>query len=63
MLDIDTYRKISEGKLSSYIFIIPKKNYSFTAQYVAKCKKDAIVKLMQDYDIDYDESKGHKCFL
>lgn len=25
-------------------------------------QKDAIVKLMQDYDIEYDENKGHKCF-
>ena len=63
MLDIKTYRKINEGKLSSFIFVIPKKNYSFTAQYVAKSKQHAILKLMQDYDIDYDENKGHKCFL
>ena len=41
MLDIETYKKISSGKLSSFLFIIPKKNHSFTAQYVAKDKQDA----------------------
>jgi hypothetical protein len=63
MLDIETYKNISSGKLSSFLFIIPKKNHSFTAQYVAKDKQDAIRKLMQDFDIDYDESKGHLCLI
>ena len=66
MLDIKTYRKISNGDLKSFLFVIPKKNkhnsFSWTAQYIAKNKKEAIMKLIQDWDIDYDENKGHKCY-
>jgi|TARA_R100000278_G_scaffold10958_1_gene12349 hypothetical protein len=60
MLDIETYKKIDSGKLASFVFVIPKKRNSFTYYYVAKNEKDAIVRLMQDYDIEFDMSKGHR---
>ena len=60
MLDIETYKKINEGVLASFVFFIPKKQNSFTYHYVAKNEKDAIVRLMQDYDIEFDMSKGHR---
>ena len=60
MLDIETYKKIDEGVLASFVFFIPKKQNSFTYHYVSKNKKDAIVRLMQDYDIEFDMSKGHR---
>ena len=60
MLDIETYKKIDKGILASFVFFIPKKKTSFTYHYVAKNKKDAIVRLMQDYDIEFDMRKGHR---
>ena len=60
MLDIETYKKIDSGKLASFVFVIPKKRNSFAYYYVAKNEKDAIVRLMQDYDIEFDMSKGHR---
>ena len=60
MLDIETYKKIDSGKLASFVFVIPKKRNSFTYYYVDKREKDAIVRLMQDYDIEFDMSKGHR---
>ena len=60
MLDIETYKKINSGELASFVFFIPKKKNAFTYHYVAKNAKDAIVKLMQDYDIGFDIKKGHK---
>jgi|GEM_PF-6431493 len=66
MLDIDTYKKIANGDLQSFLFVIPKKSeertFSWTAQYVVRNKQEAILRLMQDWDIEYDEKKGHKCY-
>tara|TARA_B100000575_G_scaffold251735_1_gene219291 strand:- start:1944 stop:2153 length:210 start_codon:yes stop_codon:yes gene_type:complete len=60
MLDLKTFKKINNGELNSFLFFIPKKNTSFTAQYVVKCEEDAIIRLMQDYGIEFDEDRGHK---
>jgi len=60
MLDIETYKKIDSGELASFVFFIPKNKNASTYHYVAKNEKDAIMRLMQDYDIEFDKGKGHR---
>ena len=61
MLDIETYKKINSGELASFVFFIPKKKNAFTYHYVAKNAKDAIVKLMQDYESPYQVTHLDRC--
>ena len=42
------------------MFFIPKSKNASTYHYVAKNERDAIVRLMQDYDIEFDKGKGHR---